>query len=123
MFSLDLLLIGYLKIIVAFIIANKFSIFSAFYVLQQGARMTKTTVDDSILTFLKNIFLRVIGKGFKVEEEYHKLKDAGLVKVGLDKKTIKYLKEQMAGDEKSQLPDVNTDIPMPSVKPPRLDED
>jgi hypothetical protein len=79
MFSLDLIIASALPIILEFIIANKFSLLAIFYSLDKIAKMTKTTVDDSIITLFKNIFLRLIGKGNIVDRKFKYLEDNGLV--------------------------------------------
>jgi len=94
MFSLDILLLTYGKSVVAFLVANKFSVLAIFYALEKLAQKTKTTVDDSIVTFLKNTCLRLMGRGGKVIAEYEKLKSFGLIHEKLDGKTLQHLKEK-----------------------------
>ena len=66
MFSLDQLIAQYIPIIIDFLLANKFSIISMIYILDKCAKYSKTTVDDKIVTFIKNIFYKAIGTKLKV---------------------------------------------------------
>ena len=79
MFSIDALIVMYLPIIGNAIMANKFTIMTVFYVLDKCAKYTDTTVDDSIVTFLKNIFLRIIGRGNIVDQKFEYFKQNGLI--------------------------------------------
>lgn len=101
MFSLDMILLELGTKILAFIVANKFSVFGIFYILEKLALTTKTTVDDSIVTFLKNTVLRMTGKGYRVDDEYKEFKELGLIHTKLDKKTLVHLKDKL-GTPKSQ---------------------
>jgi len=101
MISVDLLLAPASKTVVKFIIANKLTIFIGYYLLEKLALKTKTTVDDKILTFLKNTFLRLIGKGFKVDDEYNKLNELGLIHEKLDGKILKYYKNKLLTSKSS----------------------
>ena len=112
MFSLDILLLAYGKSVVAFLVANKFSVLAIFYALEKLAQKTKTTVDDSIVTFLKNTRLRLMGRGGKVIAEYEKLKSIGLIHEKLDGKTLQHLKEKFDTPKM----DINK-YPDPDTKP------
>jgi len=87
--------VAYGKIAIEFIIANKLTILGAFYILEKSAQKTKTTVDDSILTFLKNLALTVVGKGDQVKAVYSQMKDLGLVHEKLDGKTLQHLTKKL----------------------------
>ena len=90
--TIDLLLIGLLKTGTSFIIANKLTFIGGgailYKLLRWLADKSETTIDDSILTFIKNAFLRLIGKDADVLKEIRILKDAGLVNKKIDKKSL-----------------------------------
>lgn len=126
MFSLDLLLVAYGKVAWTFILANKFTILAVFYSLDKFAKTTETTVDDSILTFLKNLFLTCVGKGDQVKAVYNELKEIGLVHEKLDGKTLKHYQKKLGTPKQQNLEFKDTDMNKYPVNkgrdPERLDE-
>lgn len=71
MFSFDKLFIDtVIPYIGNFVLANKFTLLAVYYALDKIALYSKTTIDDKILTLLKNCFLRCIGKGNIVIDRY-----------------------------------------------------
>jgi len=74
MISFDVLFMSYIKIIIDFIMINKITLLTIYYILDKIAQKTKTTLDDKILTLIKNIFLRLIGRSDIVISKYQNIK-------------------------------------------------
>jgi len=99
MFSLDALIIAYTPIIIEFIIANKFTILSLYVLLSKIAKKTKTTLDDSILSMIKNIALTIVGKGDIVKQKYEFFKKNNILN-DVDTITIKHYEKEF--EQKSE---------------------
>jgi len=109
MFSLDLMIAAALPVALEFVMANKFSLLAIFYSLDKAAKLTKTTIDDSIITLLKNVFFRIIGKGKVIDEKYEFFKSKGLVHVDLSPELIKNIEKDFL--EKNKFKDNPYEIP------------
>lgn len=126
MFSIDALIMAYLPVLGNIIMANKFTILAVFYALDKLAKYTDTTVDDRIITFLKNLFFRIIGRGSIVDAKFEYFKsqhlldkpDPLVIKKVSEQFDQSIKKEMVISDEK-KLPDTDTKTPMPDVKPPK----
>ena len=75
MFSIDALIIKMIPLVVNAIVVNKFTLLSIYVFLSKMARKTETTIDDKILTMIKNIFMIIIGKGHIVKKKYEEYKN------------------------------------------------
>jgi len=92
-FSLDALIIAYIPIIIEFITANKFTILSIYVLLSKVAKKTKTTLDDSVLSMIKNITLTIIGKGDIVKQKYEFFKKNNIIN-DINVNTIKHYEKE-----------------------------
>lgn len=124
---MDALILSLLPMIGKFLMANKMTIFFVLYVLEKGALMTKSTIDNKVLTFIKHLGMRCIGRGYIVDKKYDFMKKHGVLKT-VSSETFKHFEEEFMKDFKQQqnsLPDVNFDnMPeMPDVKPIKENSD
>ena len=118
MFSMDALIVSLLPIIGKFLMANKFTIMAIFYALDKLAKYTDTTFDDSIITLLKNTFLRIIGRGDIVDLKFDYFKDHGLINK-IEPLDLK--KASVAFDEKIKTGQITT-VEVDKAKPQILKE-
>jgi len=130
MFSIDALIMAYLPILGNIIMANKFTILAVFYTLDKLAKYTDTTVDDKIVTFLKNLIFKIIGRGSIVDAKFEYFKSQHLLDkpdpLVLKKASEQFdqsIKKDMVISDEKMLPIIAAKIPMPDVKPPKEDKE
>lgn len=117
---MDIIISQLLLKMIKIIITNKFTILFVIYLLEKCAKLTKTTIDDKIITFLKHSVMRLSGKGNIVDAKYEYFKQKGLINNFIRPDIIKHIEKEFIKDfnnkENQILPDVKNIVPIPSAK-------